>query len=253
MAEIVQSIDRVFNILEVVANSIEGITIKEITEETKLHKSTVHRLLYSLIQKGYVVQDEATSKYNITFKLYELGMKKLENIDLVRVARPYVEELMNKVGEVVHLVIRDKNDVVYVDKVESKNTIRMYSTIGSRTPLYCSSVGKAILAYSNETDIEKVWNSSNIKKFTPTTIIDYEDFLEELVKIKRLGFAEDNEEHEEGVRCIGSPIFNINGNVEGAISVSGPSNRIIDSRINEIAENVKYYSKKISEELGYKI
>ncbi|QQK08095.1 IclR family transcriptional regulator [Miniphocaeibacter halophilus] len=253
MAEIVQSLDRALNILEIVAKNENGIGIKELSERTSLHKSTVHRLLHSLIYKGFVEQDEITGKYFITFKLYELGINKIQNIDLVKIARPYVEELMDKVDEVVHLVVRDGNYIVYVDKVESKNTIRMFSTIGKRTPLYCSSVGKAITAHLSEEEVEEIWNSSDVKKFTPTTITDFNKFKEELKNIRNLGYAIDNEENEIGVRCIGAPIFNIDGKVESAISVSGPANRMTDEKLNEISNYIRYYANKISERLGYNV
>ena len=251
MAEIVQSVDRTLNILEIVSNNVKGIGIKEISEESNLHKSTVHRLLQSLIHREYVEQDEESGKYFITFKLYELGIKKLEDIDLVKIARPYVEELMKEVNEVVHLVVRDRNYIVYVDKVESNNTIRMVSTIGKRSPMYCSSVGKAILAHKSKEEVEKIWNETEIKKYTDYTITDYSLFLKELDKIRELGYSEDKEEYEVGVRCVGAPIFNIDGEVEYAISVSAPSSRITDENLESIADYTKLYAGKISEKLGF--
>ncbi len=252
MAEIVQSVERTLNILEIVSNNIKGIGIKEISEATNLHKSTVHRLLQSLIHKEYVEQDEESGKYFITFKLYELGIKKLEDLDLVKIARPYVEELMKEVNEVVHLVVRDRNYIVYVDKVESNNTIRMVSTVGKRSPMYCSSVGKAILAFKNEEEVKKIWNDSDIKKYTDHTITDYDLFLKELEKIRTVGYSEDKEEYEVGVRCVGVPIFNIDGEVEYAISVSAPSSRITDENLESIANYTKLYASKISKKIGYK-
>lgn len=252
MAEVVQSIDRALNILEIVAKTPKEISIKEISEETDLHKSTVHRLLNSLIYKGFVEQNEETGKYSITFKLYNLGINKINDLDLVKIARPFAEELMEKVDEVVHLVVRNGNHIVYIDKVENiNNTIRMVSTIGKRTPMYCSSVGKAILAYEKDEKVKEIWEGTEIISFTPTTITDLKVLNLELEKIKEQGYAEDNEEHELGVKCVGAPIFNMDGKVEYAISVSGPSNRMTDSRIEEIAKYTKFYSNKISEKLGY--
>ncbi|MGN9164370.1 IclR family transcriptional regulator [Tissierellaceae bacterium HCP3S3_D8] len=252
MIEVVQSVDRALSILELISNYDEGLGITEISEKTDLHKSTVHRLLGTLIYKGFVVQDEITNKYRISLKLYELGTKRIGDLDILKASRHHTKGLMEEVNEVVHLVIRDKNDIIYIDKVEADNTIRMASNIGKRSPLYCTSVGKAILAFSDEKEVEKVWKSSNVQKLTPNTITDFELFKEELKKVREQGYAEDDEENEIGVRCIGSPVFNFHGEVEGAISISGPTIRVTKDKVEKVAEAVKRYADLISRDLGYR-
>ena len=142
MIEIVQSVDRALSILEVLSDYKEGLGITDISNKIHIHKSTVHRILATLIYKGYVIQDQKTNKYMITLKLFELGNKKVKDMNLLAVSKPYTEELMKKVNEVVHLVVRENNEIVYVDKVEADNTIRMASTIGRRSPLYSTPWGK---------------------------------------------------------------------------------------------------------------
>lgn len=252
MIEIVQSVDRTLTILEVLSDYNEGLGITEISKLIDLHKSTVYRLLGTLIYKGYVIQDMASNKYKLSLKLYELGCKRVSSMDILKSSKSYTEKLMKRVNEVVHLVIRDENDIVYIDKVEADNTIRMASTIGRRSPLYCTSVGKAILSYLPEEEVKQIWENSKIEKLTEYTITDFNVFQKELAEIKEKGYAIDNEENELGVRCIGAPVFNHNGSIEGAISISGPAIRVTKEKIEEFSNEVKKYAGLISKELGYR-
>ena len=250
--ELVQSVDRTLTILEVLSDYNDGLGITEISSLVNLHKSTVHRLLSTLIYKGYVV-DEETSKYKITFKLFELGSKKVEKLDLLNCSKPYTKALMESVNEVVHLVIREDAEIIYIDKVEANNTISMSSRIGKRIPMYCTATGKAILAFLPEDEVLKVWNNSKIIKLTENTNTDFILFKKELETIREKGYAIDDEENEMGVRCVGAPIFNINGEIISALSVSGPKLRVTDDKIDFISKEVIKYANMISEELGCKL
>lgn len=250
--ETVQSVDRALTILELLSEDYEGLGITEVSSKTGLHKSTVHRLLGTLVYNGFVEQNSQTNKYKISLKLFEMGIKRLESANIMNVCKPFTTSLMGSINEVVHVVIRDKNDIVYIDKVEADNTIRMASTIGKRSPLYCTSVGKSILAFMPEDEVDKVWNSSNIQKLTKNTIVDYKKFKEELEVIRINGYSIDDEENELGVRCVGSPVFNHKGEIEGAISISGPITRVTKDKLSEIAIEVKKYAYLISRELGYR-
>lgn len=252
MKNIVQSIDRALSILEVLSDYEGGLGLTEISTKIDLHKSTVYRLLSTLIYKGYVKQDKNNNKYKITFKLFELGNKAVENIDILSVARPFIEQLMEQVNEVVHLVLLENQDIIYIDKVESYNTIRMHSNIGKRSPAYSTSVGKAIMAFLSEQKSDEIWENSNIEKHTEKTITDYHKFKEELETIRKKYYAIDDEENELGVRCIGAPIFNHKKEPIAAISISGPISRVTREKVEKIAQDVMKYSKMISEELGYR-
>lgn len=252
LIEVVQSVDRALTILELLSGYNEGLGITDISNKIDLHKSTVHRLLGTLIYKEFVVQDSETNKYKVSLKLYELGAKRVEDADIINASKPYTKALMESLNEVVHLVIRDKNDIIYIDKVDADNTIRMASSIGKRNPMYCTSVGKAMLAFMPEEEVSRVWDNSKIEKLTYKTIVDFDRFKEELKKIKENGYAVDEEENELGVRCIGAPVFNLNGEIEGAISISGPANRVIKDKVEDYAKEVKKYADLISKELGYR-
>ncbi len=251
MSDGVQSVERALSILEVLANYRDGLGVTDISEKVDLHKSTVYRLLSTLISMDYVIQDKETNRYMTTFKLYELGNKRVESMDILTASKPYTKKLMESLNEVVHLVVRENNKIIYIDKVEANNTIRMASTIGKRSPMYCTSVGKAMLAYFSDEEVEKVWNASNVVKLTPNTIVDYDMFRIELEKVRANGYALDNEENEDGVRCIGAPIFDRNKQIAGAISISGPIFRVSEEKLDIISSEVIKYANLISRELGY--
>lgn len=251
MKDIVQSVDRSLSILEVLSDYRDGLGVTDISEKVGLHKSTVYRLLSTLIYKDYVTQDKETNKYKITFKLFELGNKRIEKMDILSASKLYTKKLMESVNEVVHLVVREDNKIIYIDKVEANNTIRMASSIGKRSPMYCTSVGKAMLAYLPENEVKEIWHNSEIKKLTENTITDFEALKTELEIVKIKGYAVDNEENEKGVRCIGAPIFNRLNEIEGALSISGPTIRVTKDVVEEIAKEVIKYAKLISKELGY--
>ncbi len=250
--DLVQSIDRALTILEVLSNYNEGLGVTEISQEVGLHKSTVYRLLSTLIYKGYVIQDADTNKYKITLKLFELGSKKVESMDLLSASKTFTKMLMEKVNEVVHLVVREGNEIVYIDKVEANNTICMASTIGKRGQMYSTATGKVILANMPETQCINILNNSKLEMKTDKTITDIDVLKKQLKEIKNKGYAIDDEENEFGVRCVGAPIFNRHGEIEGAISVSGPSNRVTEEKVETIASEVMKYALLISKEIGYR-
>ncbi|SET66568.1 transcriptional regulator, IclR family [Natronincola peptidivorans] len=252
MKDVVQSVDRALSILETLSDYEEGTGIKEISDKIDLHKSTVHRLLLTLIKKGYVEQNADTNKYRLTLKLFELGNKQIEKMDILSIAKPYLKQLMEAANEVVHLVVREGSEIIYIDKVESENKIRMHSRIGTRSPMYCTSVGKAIMAHLSEKEVEKIWEASDIKRLTEYTITDLDTMKNTLEEIRQQGYALDEEENELGIRCIGAPIFDHKGEVCGAISISGPTIRVTKESILTFKEYIVDYSKKISNGLGYR-
>lgn len=251
MKDIVQSVDRALSILEVLSENSSGLGITEISKKIDLHKSTVHRLLSTLIYKDYVEQDHETNKYRITLKVLELGNNRLKDLDIVTVSRPHLTELMKKTNEVVHLVILEKEEIVYIDKVESENTIRMHSTIGKRSPAYCTAVGKAIMSHMTMEEVLEIWNNSQIKEHTQYTITGVDEIKEELKKIRERGYSVDDEENEIGVRCVAAPIFNWKGDVIAAISISGPTMRVTREKVEEFSILIIEYARRISLELGY--
>lgn len=233
---LIRSAQRIFSILEILAAKGElGVT--ELAALSGLNKATVHRQLNTLLSMGYVRKNEQSEKYGLTFKLLDVAGQFLSRIDLRALARPYLDKLAELTGETVHLVQKEGAYCVYIDKVEpSVNSIRMVSRIGLRLPLYCTAVGKSILAARSNQEILSIWNSSDISAHTPNTITDWEKFEREIESIRRLGYAVDNEENEIGVRCVAVALRDFTGKACHAISVSAPVSRMDENRIRQTAE-----------------
>ena len=224
----VQSVERIFQLIEHLAAHPTGVSLQRLAGETELAKSTVHRLLASLVGLGYVVQDEENGHYRLTLKMFELSM------DIMGVAKAHLERLSQRTGEAVHLVIRDGRDIVYIYKTES-GPMRMSSRVGLRSPLYCTGVGKAILATLPGDELEDIWTHSNVQKLTDKTITDLEELRSQLVEVRANGYAIDDEENELGVRCVAVAIPGPDGRAESAFSISGLAPYMTPERIRRIA------------------
>ena len=248
----IQSAERIFEILEYLAE--HGVcSLTEIGTALSLSKSTTHRLLHSLCMMGYVTKDSFSGRYTLTFKILEIAGHVLDRIDVLAVAHRYIGRLMKQVHETVHFVQREGNHIVYVDKVESDaSSIRMVSRIGLRMPMYCTGVGKAMLAQMTEREVREIWESTPIEKCTENTITDLDVLLRELAEIRLRGYAIDNEENEIGVRCIAACVQDYTGRADAAFSISAPAARMPDERLREFSDYVLQTRRDSSRELGYR-
>lgn len=245
----IQVADRLFGALELLAENGDA-GVMEVSTALGLNKSTAHRVLNSLIYMGYARQNEETGRYEPSLKVVDLANQVMKHVDIVQVVRPYLRKLMELTDETVHFVERDGTDAVYIDKVESyRNGIQMVSRIGSRIPLYCSGVGKAIAAELDEHEVEEIWNRSRILPLTPYTITDFEAFRWELSEIRERGYALDNEENENGVRCIAVSLKDYTGRVKYAFSISAPVSRMDNERIRQLAGYVLEIKDQVMEKL----
>lgn len=249
----IQVAERIFQVIETLSFT-GSMGLIQLSNQLGLHKSTVHRILTSLIYMGYVRHEEETGKYALSFKLLEVSSRILDQMDILGLIHPYLKRLAQQTGETVHFVQKDGNEAVYIDKVESNvNAVRLVSRVGSHIPLYCSGVGKAILADMKEEEIKKIWESSTIIPLTSYTIIDLKELQKELNKIKQTGYAIDNEENELGVRCIAASILDYRNKAKYAFSISAPIARMTDEKIDELCTYILNMKRELSNELGYKI
>jgi IclR family KDG regulon transcriptional repressor len=252
---LVQTIERVANIFEVMAQNTQGISLKELSARVSLPKGTTHRLLSSLAYFGYVRQVSESKNYQLGFKLVELGNRLLNQLDVRMQARPFLVGLSKEIKETIHLVVFDQNEALYVDKVESNEKssgLQMVSRVGLRIPAYCSSVGKVFLAHLSDSELDTLIKEKGLKKRTKNTITDPEKLKQHLKVIRQQGYAVDDEENEEGIRCVGAPIFNQRGQVIAAISISGPTVRITQKIIQQtLRKEVIQKALDISREMGY--
>lgn len=249
----VQSLDRAFDLLEALCASRSGMLITELSSATGLHKSTVHRLLASMSARGYITKDEYTNQYRATTRLYELASQVVEHLDIVAAARGPMDRLLEQTGETSHLVVREGSEIVYVHKVEStQNAMRMFSRIGMRRPMYCTAVGKAMMARLPLDEVRAIWNRSVIEQYTDYTIVTLDGLLRELQEVRRVGYALDNEENELGVRCIAVAIPDYTGNICAALSTSAPVTRMDDARIEALAPLMMHTRDEIARAMGYR-
>jgi IclR family transcriptional regulator, KDG regulon repressor len=249
---LVKSVSRALHIIDIVSSEKDGLGVTEIAKQMDINKSSVYRILSTLVQYGYIEQDKETERYKLGYKFLDISSKLLESIDLRREAKPYLRELEKETNEVIHLVVYDQGEVIYIEKLEGTETLRMHSKVGKRAPMHCTGVGKAILAHLPLNVVLEIIERKGLPKHTDFTITDRDALLKELEKVKQKGYALDLEENEYGIRCIAVPIFDYSGNVIAAVSISGPTIRMTDERIEKLQERIRYIGMQISERLGYR-
>ncbi|MBB6447713.1 IclR family transcriptional regulator [Bacillus benzoevorans] len=253
MAErLIQSVDRAADILELFLDGESELSVKDISEKLGLSKSTVHGLIKTLEHRGYLQQNPDDLKYKLGLKLFELGSFIADKLDIVQIARPFIKELVDELRETVHLVVRQQDELVYVAKEEGPQTLRISSHVGKKAPIHCTGVGKAILAYQNEREVDRILSTIKMQAFTEHTITDKEEIKKQLQTIKENGYSLEDEEIEFGLACVGAPIFDYNGNVSASLSCATPKMRLTDERLPEVIAGVKNAAAKISRCLGYK-
>lgn len=247
----VQSVERIFSIIEILSQNPKGMPLQEICKQSGLAKSTAHRLLSSLITLGYVVQDSFSSMYRLTLKMFELSSGIVNDIDIVNVARAHLDRLSFETGEAVHLVVRNSTHVVYVYKAQASNaSLRMASHVGLRAPMYCTGVGKAMLATLSSEEVAAIWDKTNVRKLTDNTIVDFETLQGQIENIKTCGYATDDEENELGIRCVAVALPELTGRANAAFSISGLAPQMNDERICKIAALSLAAKKEILKDLG---
>jgi len=248
----IKVLDKSLFILETLLQHSSFMSIMEISKKLKIYPSTIHRVLNTLKYRGYIEQNPADQKYRLGLKLVELGMARYHQIDLIKEAHPFLKELVDQCNETVHLGILDNTEVLYLAKEKSSQTIRMCSYVGKRAPLYCTALGKVLLAYLPEGERKKILGKKELPRLTEKTITDKKELEKELSKVKKQGFALDRGENEKDVRCIAASIRNYQGKVIAALSISSPAYRTNIDQQNHLKEALLQTSKNISKRLGYK-
>jgi len=255
-SNLVQTIERTSLILDILGQSPQGISIRELSAKIKLPKGTTHRLLSSLSYFGYVRQDSKTRNYFLGLKLVELGNLLLSQLDLRKEAEPFLRELAERMKETVHMVFLDRDEIVYIDKLELDHNpggLRMASRVGLRNPAHSCAVGKVLLSHLPEEELNRIIKEKGLPRRTENTIVDPIQLKEHLKLVRNQGYAIDDEENERGIRCIAAPIYNELGKAVAAISISGPAFRITKRVMQEtLKKEVMETASKISQRLGFR-
>jgi DNA-binding IclR family transcriptional regulator len=245
-----QALDRAFGVLDLLASSPAPLGLAEIAGALDLHKSTAHRFLM-VLERHRVVERTRTGKFRLGLRLCDFGSRAIEQYDLRDCAQIHLKTLVAQVEETAHLCILEKTHMVYIDKQEPERSVRMISRVGSSSPVLCTAVGKAVLATMPRSRVEELLQSLPRERFTPRTITNREALLKELERTSRRGYAVDDEEREEGVRCVGMAILDGRGEAIAAVSISGPSFRVTMQKIPVIAGKLMTCVQGIQEDLGY--
>jgi len=246
-------LEKGLKLVEELAQSAEGKSAVELAELLGIHKTSVYRYLNTLLEMGYIRTD-GNGVYHLGNKILELGSHMLRRMPLREVAHPFLVKLSAETQKTVHLCVLDGAEVVYLDKVESQRSLPIISRIGSRAPAYCTAVGKALLSSLPTDQIVKLFKEAPLTKRTSMTITDPIKLLEELKLTKERGYAIDNGEHEEGIKCFAAPIKGYSGDIVGAISITGLKREFdtTDEKTKAVAM-VRKSASDISYALGYTI
>src|ERR1700683_442363 len=245
-----QSLDRAVALLDLLGESEGPLSLSDVCERMELHKSTAHRAPMVLERTG-LIERTPENRFRLGLKLYELGSRAIEQIDLRARVHPWFRRLSAQVGETVHLGVLQTASVVYLDNVEPNNRrVWLASRVGASNPVYCTAMGKAMLAFLPADEAAEIISRIRYTRFTPRTLVTPEALQRSLDRVRRRGYAIDDEEVECGVRCIGAPILNESGRPVAAVSVSGPSSRITQQSVPGIAEHLLRCCREISASLG---
>jgi len=246
----VSSVMKVFGILQALGEERDhGIT--ELAQRVMMSKSTVYRFLQTMKALGYVTQEGESEKYSLTLKLFELGAKALQNVDLIRSADVQMRELSRLTKETIHLGALEEDSIVYIHKIDSLYNLRMYSRIGRRNPLHTTAIGKVLLAWRDRAEVNEILKEVEFKRSTANTIVTREALIDVLDQVKVQGFGEDNEEQEEGLRCIAVPVFDRFGVVIAGLSISFPTIRFSEEAKSDYVAMLHRAARALSAEMGY--
>lgn len=249
----VQSLERALDLLEALATGGElGVT--ELANRTGLVPSTAHRLLHTLTLRGWVTHSSATGRYLLGYKVSEVASGVEQRLERLRaVARPHLESIQRATGETVNLVVVDGERVVYVDQVEGTRNVRMFTAVGTTVPAHSTSAGKAIMAHWEPGAVAALYAPHEpFQQLTPRTLGTVAALEDDFVRIRRRGYAIDNEEHELGVGCVAAPVFDHTGRPAAAISVSGPSARILQAEPAALGSLLVDRAGQVSAALGHR-
>ena len=248
-----QSLRRGVRLIEFLSDYPNGCPLARIAEQTGLNKSTVHRLLKNLNDMGYVTPTSTPGSYRLTSKFIAIGYKTFSALNIIKVAAPWLEKINIEMGDTINLSFREGDHCVLAYKLEpTTGMLRTRSYIGQKMELYCSGMGKVLLAFSPDCYLEKYWETKkgSIHRFTPTTIVDIAAMRREVADIRRERVAYDREENETGIGCVAAPVFGPRRQVDYALSVSLPMFRMNDRRRVELVEFVRETAAAISAEIG---
>jgi DNA-binding IclR family transcriptional regulator len=247
----VKALEKSLLILEILANSGGEIDLSTLNRHTQIPKSTLLRLLNTLKNHNFVLQDSQSRRFRLGWALIHLGKAAEQSFNLIQIVHPFMEDLASQTGETVSLVLLDGDHAIYVDQVVSSSIIRGHPPIGTPLHLHCTASGKVLLGAFSSQEFESFIGRTQLVKKTEKSIVNPLVLQEEIRRIQKQGYAFDDEETEIGGRCVAAPVFNKQGHIEASVSIVGPSTRIRQSDLVSIATVVKRVADQASAVLGF--
>jgi len=241
-----------FLIFDILIKKNRPVSIHELGEELNIYPSSIHRILDTLNHLGYIEKKLDSDTYQIGLRAIELGMVKLNQIDLIKEATPYFEVLSKEFNENIYLGVLFEGEVMYEAKKEALRKISLITHVGTRAPVHSTALGKVLIADLSKKERKKIIGNKSLQRLTKNTIINKKVLENEIEKIQKLGYATDDEENENEIKCIAAPIKDNNGKVVAAISISGPSYRFNTAQQKIMIKAVIETAKQISSRLGFK-
>jgi IclR family transcriptional regulator, KDG regulon repressor len=246
----ITSLQRGLRLLQLFSSAEHGLAATQVAKLSGLPVSTVHRFLMNLESAGFL-NCALNGTYRLGMACFSVGQAALSQLDIRRRSLPYLQELNRQTRETVHLTVRHGLSAVYVDKLDSPEPLRIFSRIGAAVPLYCTAVGKVLLAYLPEPEQVQALRQLELRRHTPNTVGNLQELKAQLLKVRKNGFAWDLEEHELHIRCLAAPIHDHTGAVNASLSITAPLVRLSITRLRQLAPLVQEAGRKISGELGY--
>ena len=248
---IIQSLRRGLGILEIIAKKQTGVTTAEVSREIGLHTSTTFHLLRTLTTLGYLAQDQGTKQYHVGSKIFHLAASVSNEVQLLKMANPLLVDMAKQTGETSHLAIFERGEVIVVGKIDGGGPVGVTERVGYPRPAHCTAIGKVLLASLSEAELKAFLSSADLRPMTPRTITAQPNLEQELQRVRVQGYAIDDEEFAQGLRCLAAPVRNFTGNVVAAIGISGPVWRVTLDRVAQLTEFVKAAGCQLSQELGH--
>ncbi|MFY9680318.1 MAG: IclR family transcriptional regulator [Candidatus Sulfotelmatobacter sp.] len=247
----ITALQRGLRLLQLFSESPHGLTAKQVAGRSRLPVSTVHRFLANLEGSGFL-NCSGDGVYHLGIACFAIGQVALGQLDIRRVSQPYLQELNRQTRETIHLTVRHGLSAVYVEKLDSPEQLRIHSRIGASVPLYCTAVGKVMLAYMPDDERERLLPQLTLQCLTPNTVSNFQELNSELFRVRKNGYACDLEEHELHIRCLAAPIWDHAGGVNASLSITAPVVRMAVTRLRQLAPLIQTAGLQISRQLGYR-
>ena len=248
----IETLERGLSVLSLFSNDTSELTLTEISRSADINMTTSLRIASTLEGAGYLRRDPETKRYRPSLKVLQLGFSALRSMDIRQSARPYLERLSKETGETVSLAVLDGLEIVYVDRIRNRQIVGVVLGMGSRLPAHCTSMGKAMLAYLPEDQLKARLNGAVLAACTGNTIVEIDSLAADLAKVRRRGYAINNQELAVGLRAVAAPIWGEHGQVVAAINVSGSTETVSRSRLKqEFVPLLSTTSAEISQSLGF--